>query len=74
MVKIMENPIKMDDFGGPTPIFGNTHMLIFVLESNLTADGHVLSIDLFSWGIEESKTAKSTFPMIHRLWLYHTKG
>ena len=23
---IMENPIKMDDLGGPTPIFGNTHM------------------------------------------------
>ena len=26
MVKIMENPIKMDDLGGPTPIFGNTHI------------------------------------------------
>ena len=25
MVKIMENPMKMDDLGG-TPIFGNTHM------------------------------------------------
>ena len=25
MVKIMENPIKMDDLGG-TPIFGNTHI------------------------------------------------
>ena len=25
MVKIMENPIKMDDLGG-TIIFGNTHM------------------------------------------------
>ena len=25
MVKIMENPIKMDDFGG-TIIFGNTHI------------------------------------------------
>ena len=25
MVKIMENPLKMDDFGG-TIIFGNTHM------------------------------------------------
>ncbi len=23
---IMENPIKMDDLGGNTPIFGNTHM------------------------------------------------
>ena len=26
MVKIMENPTKMDDLGGNTPIFGNTHM------------------------------------------------
>ena len=28
MVKIMENPIKMDDLGGKTtPIFGNTHLI-----------------------------------------------
>ena len=26
MVKIMENPIKMDDLGGNTTIFGNTHI------------------------------------------------
>ena len=26
MVKIMENPTKMDDLGGKNPIFGNTHM------------------------------------------------
>ena len=26
MVKIMENPIKMDDLGVITPIFGNTHI------------------------------------------------
>ena len=26
MVKIMENPIEMHDFGG-TPIFGNTHIV-----------------------------------------------
>ena len=26
MVKIMENPMKMDDLGGTT-IFGNTHLL-----------------------------------------------
>ena len=26
MVKIMENPIKMDDLGGPTTIFGNTYI------------------------------------------------
>ena len=27
MVKIMENPIKMDDLGGTPPIFGNTHVV-----------------------------------------------
>jgi len=27
MVKIMENPIKMDDLGGKPTIFGNTHMV-----------------------------------------------
>ncbi len=26
MVKIMENPIKMDDLGVSTIIFGNTHI------------------------------------------------
>ena len=26
MVKIRENPIKMDDLGVYTPIFGNTHV------------------------------------------------
>ena len=25
---IMENPMKMDDLGGNTPIFGNTHILV----------------------------------------------
>ena len=25
---IMENLIKMDDLGGPTPIFGNTHIFV----------------------------------------------
>jgi len=25
-VKIMENPIKMDDLGGKPTIFGNSHM------------------------------------------------
>ena len=29
MVKIMENPIKMDDLGGFPSIFGNTHMIRF---------------------------------------------
>ena len=27
MVKIMENPIKMDDLGGKPTIFGNTQIL-----------------------------------------------
>ena len=27
MVKIMENPIRIDDLGGFPPIFGNTHIL-----------------------------------------------
>ena len=29
MVKIMENPIKMDDLGGKPSIFGNTHIQFF---------------------------------------------
>ena len=29
MVKIMENPIKMDDLGGKPAIFGNTHIYIY---------------------------------------------
>ena len=33
MVKIMENLIKMDDLGGFTPIFGNTHILLMVQKS-----------------------------------------
>ena len=31
MVKIMENPIKMDDLGGKPPIFGNIHMIFIGL-------------------------------------------
>ena len=29
MVKIMENPIKMDDLGGKPTIFGNTHLEVY---------------------------------------------
>ena len=29
MVKIRENPIKMDDLGGKPTIFGNTHIYIY---------------------------------------------
>ena len=30
MVKIRENPIKMDDLGGKPTIFGNTHIYIYI--------------------------------------------
>ena len=30
MVKIMENPIKLDDLGGFPIIFGNTHVFFLV--------------------------------------------
>ena len=35
MVKIMENPIKIDDLGG-TIIFGNTHVYIIIYIANLS--------------------------------------
>ena len=35
MVKIMENPIKIDDLGG-TIIFGNTHVYIYIYIANLS--------------------------------------
>ena len=48
MVKIMENPIKMDDFGGTT-IFGNIHLevlrvtnffcLVILEDKNIDANG-----------------------------------
>ena len=28
---IVENPIKMDDLGGNTPIFGNTHIPLLIM-------------------------------------------
>jgi len=30
MVKIMENPIKMDDLGGKPTIFGNIHIFAYM--------------------------------------------
>ena len=47
MVKIMENPIKMDDLGGNTPILGNTYMSIHVLYD----DEHPFFADIcsYSW-------------------------
>ena len=44
MVKIMENPIKMDDLGGftTTPIFGNTQMSNWLVE-------HMPAVQLLVW-------------------------
>ena len=33
----MENPIKMDDLGEKPTIFGNTHMYIYTVLSNVTS-------------------------------------
>ena len=33
MVKIRENPIRIDDLGGNTPIFGNTHVKMVLCHS-----------------------------------------
>ena len=51
MVKIMENPIKMGRFGGPTPIFGNTHLHLAcdVGGIALAGDGLVLLAWMGSW-------------------------
>ena len=34
MVKIMENPIIMDDLRGKPTIFGNTHFYVPILQQN----------------------------------------
>ena len=40
----MENPIKMDDLGVPTPIFGNIHILkiLKVLVNVLLSTSHLM--------------------------------
>ena len=38
MVKIMENPINMDDLGGKPTIFGNTQMGLTFQKRNLELD------------------------------------
>ena len=45
MVKIMENPIKMDDLGGKNPplFFGNTHMVATFHVWNQPSDLHLFS-------------------------------
>ena len=42
MVKIMENPIKLDDLGGKPTIFGNTHMFLSQMK--------MISFERF-WGV-----------------------
>ena len=39
MVKIMENPIKMDELGGKPPIFGNTHVQFQGINKNFDLGG-----------------------------------
>ena len=48
MVKIMENPLKMDDLGGKPTIFRNTHMKIFpkIVDFNF---GRVLQLGPAHW-------------------------
>ena len=38
---IRENLIKMDDLGGPTPIFGNTQIVIHVIRTGAKRKGIV---------------------------------
>ena len=40
MMKIMENPIKMDDLGGVSHIFGNTRLHPAGLQHNLCTKTH----------------------------------
>ena len=37
MVKILENPIKMDDLGGKPPIFGNPHVKVLRLRNEISS-------------------------------------
>ena len=50
MVKIMENPIKMDDLGGNTPIFGNTQMSWEMICYNLVVVGSAVT-PLDRWSV-----------------------
>ena len=45
MVKIMENPIKMDDLGGKPTIFGNPYALIVLHGTVLFIPSH-FSLDV----------------------------
>ena len=51
MVKIMENPIKIDDLGAITAIFRNTHMIhhLWVFLHHLLV-GHLSATKKTSWG------------------------
>ncbi len=49
----MENPIKMDDLGGPTPIFGTPRSIAPADSSKSLGDGCSGSQDATSWCLEE---------------------
>ena len=58
MVKIMEKPIKMDDLGGKTTIFGNTHIITYYLSENL--ETLVIKLDPHLRIIEEGTLHKGS--------------
>ena len=65
---IMENPIEMDDLGGNTPIFGNTHVHLVKLARDLTRpifppNGKVREIPKVSW--KSSLVKYCNFARIH---------
>ena len=48
MVKIRKKPIRIDDLGGNTPIFGNTHIYIYIYLEPVCP--LFLGVDLPSYG------------------------
>ena len=44
----MENPIKMDDLGGPTPIFGLTPICTIDFNDDLITDSQICCIALLN--------------------------
>ena len=49
MVKIMENPIKMDDLGGNTPVFGNSQVWNSTLPLLRTFFLVLVNFPIFPW-------------------------
>ena len=79
MVKIMENPIKMDDLGGKKTIFGNTHIVQSSSQSSFFegffpikgAESHGLCFFVFFFGfIRPSISTLHPFEQnIHQIWI-----